>query len=67
MANITVWRSFTLEHGGRLVSGSHAYFPDEKLVRVRTTRGEKSAPLDGKSPWDVARLLLMELAAKGKT
>ena len=66
MVAVTVWQTFSVEHGGRLVPGSYAYFPNDKLVRVRTARGEKFAHLTGRAAWNVARLLLIELAEEGK-
>ena len=66
MVSLTIWRAFSVAHGGRLVAGSYAYLLDEKLIRVRTRRGEKATQLGGSPVEDVARLLLIELAQEGK-
>jgi hypothetical protein len=60
-----VWKVITTAFKGREVGGS--WRVENETVRVRTTLGEKAAPLDDEANgvW-VAWRLLREMAAEGK-
>jgi hypothetical protein len=64
VADPIFWRDITTAFEGRSIGGSWAV--EDGVVRVRTTLGEKIAPLDGANAVWVAWRLLREMAAEGK-
>jgi hypothetical protein len=62
-----VWNELEVEHGGRMLSGSYAYNPRDKVVEVRNVKGRRKAARIGNLPAKtLARLMLIELANEGK-
>ena len=59
-----IWKEITTAFGGRAIGGSWAV--EDGHIRVRTTLGEKSAPLEEADGVWVAWRLLREMAAEGK-
>jgi hypothetical protein len=66
MVNFTIWRSLSIEYEARKIQGAYAFLPDEQIVHVKTRKGEKVAWLEGTSPFNTAKLLLLEMAREGK-
>jgi vacuolar-type H+-ATPase catalytic subunit A/Vma1 len=58
------WKEITTAFKGRMIIGSYAV--EDKIVRVKTTLGEKEAQIEGNSPVFVAWRLLRELAGQEK-
>jgi hypothetical protein len=61
---LRVWRQIKTEFYGRMAYGS--YFIEDAILKVKTPRGEKAAPLGAYRPDFLAERLLRELAAEGK-
>ena len=57
---------FTVFHEGRKIYGSYVYVAEKQMVQVRTPKGEKSAQVDGSTPDNLARSLLIELPKEGE-
>jgi len=66
VAQPIIWKEITSAFEGRAIGGSWAV-EDGGFVRVRTTLGERSAPLneEANGVW-LAWRLLREMAAEGK-
>jgi hypothetical protein len=64
VAQPIIWKEMTTAYNGRAIAGSWAV--DNGVVKVRTTFGEKAAPLDGADGVWIAWRLLREMAAEGK-
>jgi hypothetical protein len=64
MLRVTVWSQIKIEFYGRMAYGS--YVIDDAVLKVKTPRGEKAAPLGAYRPDFLAGRLLRELAAEGK-
>jgi hypothetical protein len=64
VAKAIVWKEITSAFNGRAIGGSWAV--EDRVVRVRTTIGEKAAPLEEADGVWVAWRLLREMAAEGK-
>jgi len=66
MVYVTIWHSLSIEYEGRTIQGSYAFLPDERIIHVKTRKGEKVTWLEGSSPLNTARLLLLEMAREGE-
>ena len=66
MVKLTLWRALSFEYEGRKVRASYAYLPDEKVIRVKTPKGEKATTLRNSTPVNLARMLLIKMAREGK-
>ncbi|MGC2078120.1 MAG: hypothetical protein WA728_19215 [Xanthobacteraceae bacterium] len=64
MARPIFWKDITTAFKGRAIGGSWAV--EDGVIRVRTTLGEKVAPLEEADGVWVAWRLLREMAAQGK-
>jgi hypothetical protein len=64
VAQPIVWKEITSAFNGRAIGGSWAV--EGGVVRVRTTLGEKAAPLEEADGVWVAWRLLREMATEGK-
>jgi hypothetical protein len=60
-----LWNEIKTEFRGRAINGSYAV--ENGTVTVRTAIGQKTARLIGPAAIWIARRLLRELAAEGKT
>jgi len=65
MDRLTVWEKVIAEFDGRLVSGSFAV--DQGMVKVKTLKGQGATQVGVFNTTWLARYLLRELAAEGKT
>jgi hypothetical protein len=59
-----IWKDISTTFEGRLIGGSWAV--ENGIVKVKTSLGEKTAPLEEANGIWVAWRLLRELAAEGK-
>jgi hypothetical protein len=65
MPKLTVWKEIITQWEGRVITGSYAY--EDRMVIVRTSRGQKAARLrKGMNEIWLAGQLLSELASEGK-
>ena len=64
MAQPIIWKDITTAFEGRAIGGSWAVV--DGVVRVKTTLGEKVAPLEEANGIWLAWRLLREMAADGK-
>jgi hypothetical protein len=64
VAQPIIWKEMTTAYNGRAIAGSWAV--ENGFVRVRSTFGEKTAPLEGTDGVWIAWRLLREMAAQGK-
>ena len=58
------WKEITIEYNGKTINGD--YKIAGKTVIVKTVRGMKEAPLSGRTPLYLAKMLLRELAREGR-
>ena len=61
---LEIWRAITAEYNGRIFQGSFKFIDGK--VDVRTQHGSKTDQLGGRTPEQVAKTLLRELAREGK-
>ena len=59
-----IWEDIAAEYEGRTFNGSYRTVRD--TVTVKTPLGSKTAPLSGLNPSYLAKMLLCELARKGR-
>ena len=62
--SLELWREVTTEYNGRIIKGSFKFIDGK--VDVRTQHGSKTAQLGGRTPEQVAKTLLRELAREGR-
>jgi hypothetical protein len=62
--SLELWREITAEYNGRIVQSSFKFIDGK--VDVRTQHGGKTDQLGGRTPEQVAKTLLRELAREGK-
>jgi len=62
--SLELWREITAEYNGRAIKGSFKFL--DGVVTVRTLHGTKAAQVRGRTPEQVAKTLLRELAREGR-
>jgi hypothetical protein len=62
--SLELWREITAEYDGRIIKGSFKFIDGK--VDVRTQHGSKTDQLGGRTPEQVAKILLRELAREGR-
>jgi hypothetical protein len=62
--SLELWREVTTEYNGRIIKGSFKFIDGK--VDVRTRHGSKTDQLRGRTPEQVAKTLLRELAREGR-
>jgi len=62
--SLELWREVTTEYNGRIIKGSFKFIDGK--VDVRTQHGSKTDQLAGRTPEQVAKTLLRELARDGR-
>jgi hypothetical protein len=61
---LEVWKEITTEYNGRSIKGSFKFI--DGMVDVRTPYGSKTTQSDSRTPEQVAKNLLRELAREGR-
>ena len=62
--SLEVWREITTEYNGKTIKGSFKVI--DGIVNVRTPHGSKTTQSGGRTPEQIAKNLLRELAREGR-
>jgi len=62
--SLELWREITTEYNGRIIKGSFKFIDGK--ADVRTQHGNKTDQSGGRTPEQVAKTLLRELAREGR-